>query len=148
MFGELEKVRPESRPYFPSFVRCAPPNSVREGPRVIGHWNPDRTGTDEIDENLGRNDFREAISFCCQISAPYFMVRVLKDIRSSEFRPGERAFPRELANKATAGGNSPLMIDRTQIINPLGIVLGVELQRAVCVEKPPRCHAPRLQAGA
>jgi hypothetical protein len=115
VLGGLDNVRPEIRASFPSFVKCGPPKTAEGDPQIISHWNPNRTNIEAIDENLGRSYFREAISFCRQIQAPYFMVRVLKDIRFSEFGTVERAFLRELANKATAGGNSPRMVEQEAV---------------------------------
>ncbi len=98
--------------FFPSFVRCDPPKSAGEGPQVLSHWHPSRTNDDATDDDLGRHYFAEAISFCRQIGAPFFMVCVLREIRRSPLGAVESAFVRELANKATAGGNSPVMVDR------------------------------------
>ncbi|WP_426434286.1 hypothetical protein [Bradyrhizobium genosp. P] len=118
--------QPAMPAYFPSFVECAPPKSAGDGPRVISHWNPGRTYVEAIDDNLGRSYFVEAISFCRQIGAPFFMMRVLQDIRHSEFGSVESAFIKELANKATAGGNSPRMVDREA--SSLSRLKGCELE--------------------
>jgi hypothetical protein len=111
----LASSQPAVRTYFPSFVKCGPPKTVEGGPQIISHWNPNRTNIEATDENLGRNYCREAISFCRQIHAPYFMACVLKEMRFSEFGKVESAFLRELASKATAGGNSPRMVEQEAV---------------------------------
>ena len=112
MLHELDGSRSEVRAYFPSFVSCAPPSKAGDSSQVISHWNPTRTNIEATDTDLGQGYFREAISFCRQIHAPYFMVRVLKEMRFSGIGTVESAFLRELASKATAGGNSPTMADQ------------------------------------
>jgi hypothetical protein len=110
MIEERGEWRPGCQAYFPSFVDCAVSKTPGVGPEVISHWHPSRSGIEAVDGNLGRGYFLEAISFCRQIGAPYFLVCVLKEMRHSEFGPVESAFVRELASKATAGGNSPGMV--------------------------------------
>ena len=105
MLSELEKARSGTQIYFPSFV-------ATDGGRVLRHWKPIRTGIEAIDVNQGQNYCQEALRFCRRIGAPFFMVCVLKDIRYLELGSVEIAFLRELASKATAGGNSPGMIDQ------------------------------------
>ena len=106
MLNEEETAAPKFPSFFPSFVECVPARATDEAPEVISHWNPKRSGVDLLDAKQGVRYFAEALAFCREIRAPYFLVCVLKEMRFDQIGSLERAFLNELASKATVGGRS------------------------------------------
>lgn len=113
----IQNNQPESEKpiYLPTFVETLPASKPGDGPRIISHWSPQKSGITAVDEMSGINYCLEAIKFARQIRAPYFLVCVLKQMRRTEIGIIETAFLNQLCSKAIAGGRGPFMPDSEAI---------------------------------
>jgi hypothetical protein len=132
MLNDIDRPKPS---FFPSFVECAPA-VMGHAPEVVSHWSPKRTGIDLLDAHNGVRHFAEALAFSREIRAPYFLVCILKEMRVAGVGAVERAFLRELASKATAGGQGPQMND--QEASSLIILHGCDIETIRGVEAAAR----------
>ncbi|WP_139069914.1 hypothetical protein [Tardiphaga robiniae] len=136
---------------YPSFVQCEPAAKPFELPVVITHWNPIRSGSDAIDADLGQRNFEAAIHFAQRTIGPFFLMRILSDIRKSD-RLGamELAFVAALARRATAGGRPRLSgIDEIETAAiefdaDAGIIREIELATHKHLELGNRGAAPSM----
>jgi hypothetical protein len=106
----------------PEFVKHVPTVEGSAFP-AVHYWMPERTGNPELDEQRGRQHFREAVAFSFRPNAQMFLAYVLMAMFEN-LGPMESGFIDAMLEVAQVGTIPPKLTDAE--VAAIGIALGDE----------------------